>query len=1795
MRPRVSDGVTTCRNLRDKTSIAVISKGRYEPEDNKGALCTTTRRRCITRGLANAGAAESVMVQTQRQEDFLKSKEEKRLREQERREAEEANQKEVEEWERNLLALSEPTSMQSLWEIPAIGHFLCLAQQILNLPEIVFYELERCLLMPQCNVFLSKIMTSLLSAPHRRSTLHRRPNLPYQEWETTLRQRVQQWYTMVGQAENPDRCAEKLGLCSQFFRVLGEVSPLEKKTFHELPFYQKVWLLKGLCDFVYETQSEVQDAVLGQPIHECREVILGYDAQENAYIHFPQFCGADVRVYKQRPFRAPEFPAPPVQVRRATKTRLEKAKCKISNKCNGDLRPAKIVLPEICRASLQSCESQKNCPEKPHTEYCSSSTDQDMKIIYETKVQEPCNTAETSCCKENVEKPISPREVVGYGEPLSPGEIRVLEDVAKYGEAAKDKSESGLKTCQIHVNGNHSDSSDVICHQVAMDIILDNSLLNHKKLKLSRIRAKKKKKKKKKLKDILNDHLQVKCDTLQLHKFRSLKTEIQSKLYLTKKRAKHKKHKSGKNTVSKKAVAKNRKTSANSTTAPEFQLVCTNLDELRELIKKIEGELKVLETNKKKSEKWYFRRQGVKELHSTLVRLLNELLPWEPKLQKAFQKHRARLKKDFDDFKKFPENKNFTRGHASSEEYEASKSPSSTTSTTGICHQNILRNDELDTPNFKEMDTHERGKIPKKELLVRDLWKSPSKACKRQCRQSTSPSTETKDFVSKKKTKLSSQEDSLHCIGLAQTCCRLKDTKHVELEGQHISKDTICASVTDSVKGTKPIQALLAKNTGNKVTLTSHQVQSTDETVSTGETSAISLMQSVQAKPLLPGQETSKNPLQMIYKLPDGQCIPIDINNSTVKIHVQPMTESKNREKIMQQVLFLPKNLYIQHKEAKTNSKGSQQVQSDTGGQLCISSETSSIPPRSLAFPEKTVELTPVHSTSMVHVPETGISTSDINVSQSLCEKATTKIPVLATVTSLPIQSDTGKAAQIKDIASHTLHLSPTLPKESSESKQELKTVCIRDSQSILVRTRGGNTGVVKVQTSQDQTTNPSSVFSFTPQLQSFLVSKPKTSASSTLTPVPPALSVLPSLPGFYSSSEYSQISSASVPGGLNQLSGTNTKLSQRQISNSGFICKVSDNLQTSNLLSTVSPTSSWLPSNSWGNMNAAVSNSKLSHDDLSHGRSVVTVATTDIKQTEPKMSKISVVQPDSTTSRSELVNGPNLQKVMLVTSPPVLTPGNMNVSATQTSCAGSPQKLVFINAQVPTVAVQSTKQTMPSYVGKTHGKMSEQSQIILIPSTLGSPVKISSTPIVSQVKDVTIGLTIGQTIVNTGHAANNMLPMNIFQKTLTKGDESILKRTAVSNVTNLIPGTENGAHTADQNPNNDCIVTTAKWPTGCAAASSINSVVANTSPTDQNNRHMPNIVPALTSRLSTANKSNTVAISTVKTGHLSSSVLLSTTQMAGQAKNTLSSFQIPVSPTFSTACGASNVTTPSSACKSLSKDLMEKIHFPTQIYSKTLSTNVCTSQGLQTPLTTVTKPRSDSYFSQGSSVPLQISSALPTTQLCGQLNDSLVQQKIIINTSTPLAPGTQITINGTRFIVPPQGLGVGSHVLLISASTKQGVSLLGNSSQTGHGLGSNNTTEQQMTLKQNMSLTQDLNKPLTISKNMNLFSTTNLVPAAHASTLNMTSKDSTPVDGPPLSCPQFTTALKPLLISALQQGRSPQPSNTLPLPADTTVKNSGVLNTVLPPSILSDSKNSDLAFAAHQPSVPDKSHTIAL
>lgn len=85
---------------------------------------------------------------------------------------------------------------------------------------------------------------------------------------------------------------------------------------------------------------------------------------------------------------------------------------------------------------------------------------------------------------------------------------------------------------------------------------------------------------------------------------------------------------------------------------------------------------------------------------------------------------------------------------------------------------------------------------------------------------------------------------------------------------------------------------------------------------------------------------------------------------------------------------------------------------------------------------------------------------------------------------------------------------------------------------------------------------------------------------------------------------------------------------------------------------------------------------------------------------------------------------------------------------------------------------------------------------------------------------------------------------------------------------------------------------------------------------------------------------------------------------------------------------------------------------------------------------------KESSLFSQLAPSKTQIS-ASPNPAATTQFSTSstgTIQQRIVINTSAPLAGGTQILLNNARFVVPPQGLGPGSHVLIISSPAPQQV-----------------------------------------------------------------------------------------------------------------------------------------------------------
>ncbi|XP_076219324.1 putative bromodomain-containing protein 10 isoform X2 [Aptenodytes patagonicus] len=1909
------------RHLREKTSIAVTSRGCYGLEDEKGTACISTRRRSTPRNLVglSTGMFESVMVQVLRQEEQLRAKEEKRLREQERKEAEEASQKEIEEWEKSLLAQAAPTRMETMWEIPAIGHFLCLAQQILNLPEIVFYELERCLLMPQCNAFLSKIMTSLLSPPHRRSTLHRRPTLSYRTWEAALRQKVQHWYTVVGQTDNPNSSAEKLGLCPQFFKVLGEVNPLEEKPFHELPFYQKVWLLKGLCDFVYETQKDVQDAVLGQPIHECREVILGYDYLENAYVHFPQFCGADVRIYKQKPFQAPEFPSPPIKVKKVSRIKLEKLKHEYVSKSNGEVSSAgrEELLHHSKTEVEKSMDSIVICPEKKTHLGSFRVTTEEIKINCEIKTSGVCDIKKTGYYKENLRNLISSGGIVGMGGHPSSVEIRAVENGQGCAEMARVKAEispfkeNTLKACQMHVNGTHNDNQDINYHESAKETMLENSLRNNKKL--NKLRAKKKKKKKKKLKDILNENLQRRLDDLQrkrdihLHPFKSYKSEIQNKLFIIKKKAKHKKHKSGKKSVSKKAITKKRK-GVTKSTIPEFQLICTNLDELRELITKIENELKDLEDIKKKSGRWYHRKQAVKELHGTLIRLLNELLPWEPKLMKAFQRNRSRLKKDYDDFKRHPDHDKFTRELWSNDESEVDSGKDSFPVVCGKSSESTERVEvpKKDHPDNDEMKLLEmnlpagKNRVLKKESTSKEIQKTLPKCVKRQSKQNSCLDQSTNELSPRKKAKLSTNEavvqSSESSLQPDSFLTELKQFEGSTLESFSLTDPA--TSVSNFLKGTKPIQALLAKNTGNKVTLTNQLSPPPSINVSTSEKPVLSPLESSLIKPALTSQTSSKTPLQMLYKMPNGHCVPIDLHNSSVKIQMQPMIDPKTGEKVMQQVLILPKNFLIQQKEGKIVSKDIQSLQQKSSELHCatlpeIPNVSVSLTPVLVTGPANATTQSPstIFNKNITHLSQvTGpmnttqplpavtsaayLLSSTIKVSQTETDKTTVSTamlpvsltsPTLSTASQSLISATALSGSTNTASACHSLASQQTT--DSFETRQELKTVCIRESQSILVTTRGGNTGIVKVRTNPDQISpsslSSSSVFTYAPQLQAFLVPKTTALSCSTLPSVATATSSLPhigqlSLSGFAPSTA-SSVNIPAFPADFTQAMEKNIKFTLQQPAIGGTVSQVTENSSyVSSPLSSIS-----LASNSM----SATPNSPISVTSIGQNNTVITPNSSVQKQGDMKTKTNPVIQSESNSATNgDLISGTPVQKLTLVTNPPILSPcgaSGVSIIPSPASTGVNAQKLVFINTQIASgpsttnVVAESLKHNLPSSLSKTFVSATEQPQLVLIPSTVRAPIRINSSPTIAQVKDVKIGLNIGQTIVNTKGNGQPPPPVNILHSAISKGEDKTSMGLALSltSSSTLVPVPSFVSQSSVSVNESVCIATKAENAlTVTTASACVESVSVTSSGTSSGTRPTvliggndpSRIRPILGNRLCTSNIGNTVGISTVKTGHLASSVLISTTQPTVPSQNLAPALQFPVislpgsvatpHKVLNTVPQLAPVPAPPPVPKSQLPALLQfqssgvsaampsnaSIHKPQSVLPPpSPNTGKVTSfpsfSSLQCQQVPPSTEKQSHAHTCASTIQMSAASPIVTSKAGGQLNEPCIQQKIVINTCMPLAPGTQIMINGTRFVVPPQGLGTGSHVLLLSCNTKQTAPLTINHSQEAQGVPIVNPITSKVMLAPSNSLSWQISKhPLKSStKIVNSFGSADALPIVHATPqiLSTPASSCTPLSAVTQSVSSVikspvNVVATSSVVSAIHPPNSHLPSSTSVFHLDTSIKKllvspeGAILNAIntpaskvsslsssLPPVVVSTSRNPATVFPASRSSCLDK------
>ncbi|MFT7815441.1 uncharacterized protein KIAA2026 homolog [Arapaima gigas] len=1529
------------RALREKTTLAVTSKGRFGIEEEKGLGNTSTRRRSVPRNLSTitVGANESLMVQALRLQEQQRAREEKRLRELEKKEAEEASAKELDDWEQSLLAKATHWPVETMWELPAIGHFLCLAQTVLNLPEIVFFELERCLLMPRCSAFLAKVMTSLLCHPQRRATLHRRPPMTYRRWEAALRHKVLGWYETMARTEDTAACAEQLGLCPQFFRTLGETSPLEEKPFHQLPFNQRVWLLKGLCDFVYENQKEVQDAVLSQPIHECRESILGYDGRENAYIHFPHFCGADLRIYCQSPCTPPEFPPPAIRVKRLDRVkRLEQVKivkdtmgdketiamadpqgkCVKKEKCSCDSQVKKGLNDELLQNGMDG-EMKDKPDQKGHTNMlCSCKQDSDTCKIKDIKIEPrevkpeeeflPCakRVSREPCVQmEEVHHSLKKRLFANSNEFLqhNPGKV-CLE-----GNILSTEILDECSTC-----GNNKDTRQEYHYSCSVTLAAKTDSLEcslpdiSSEGQSSRVRTKKKKRKKKKVKDQGVKEGQNKSDGARQGQGKSTKFNLKKSDAAQKKKGKRKKQKSEKKLEPKKLTGKKKKTGPKLLAEPKFQLVCTSLDELRDLISKTEDELEELESTKKKSGKWYYRKQAVKDLHITLIRLLNELLPWESKLVKAFQRNRARLKKDYDDFTKNPEYKSFVR-----EEWAEAEGDGITGKVTNCTDQakTTEKQDPVKADDIKQqVESSRRSRTPRREAVASDEHKTSLRTTKRA--QNTD-----EELNSRKKIKITDEDET---SSVMQTESKVRESNPTT-ENSATETSRVMTPMASFQKGSKPIQALLAKSVGNKVTLIS-------------QPAAAAMVSQTQSKAEIPPQPTTKpissprqpsepfpapkSPVQVICEVPES-IDQLRTCSSTLKV---PVLEQKTEEKITQQVVILP--------SAKDPT------------------------------PDPVSKASAVASTAVCVTKVDGTNRIPIQQVAPLTDVSSKALPMLTPSLGLPPSqmfshtgvSQTGSILNVIPNRPSVSSGSTSNPKNPPDSEQELKTVCIRDSQSILVTTRGGNTGVVKVQTS-DQTlsgflaTNP--IITISPQFQAFLVSQSSPTAASTPHAIQSTTGSVTSATSSLPSGLSQHQSTFSIPATEGQKVGSAVNFALSQTNNN-----VSTPLSTSKC---TTATQTFIPNSSA--LQTVHHNSFTLH--TSSGNSDITsTQILSLCNTKPLTKR---AQPEERISEI-----PPMQRVILVT--PSSTIASPAVPAKTLSSSTMPtSRLMFISqtpASIDQIPVSIPKQTV---------------------HTDTMAVSLTSAP---QATDRKIGLTFNQpTGSNITSSLQKVQPVGLMSNNLPAEALNSGKHIGLPLV-----GSE--------------------------------SICVNTS--------KANVVDSTTG-------SKTHTFSSLKTGHL----VPSTVSTVSQQQNVLSS--VGKTQSFQSEGTALN-SMPASVKGFVNKDPVTINTAPTvppaasPFLSKTQFHVPATSKSIPLKISpNVPNPVSQLRYCNSSSPPKIFSTSVPTSQPAQHsiiqapvVSAATIQQKIVINTTTPLSPGSHIVINNTRFIVPAQGLGPGSHMLLISS-----------------------------------------------------------------------------------------------------------------------------------------------------------------
>ncbi|KAE9533474.1 hypothetical protein AGLY_009112 [Aphis glycines] len=229
--------------------------------------------------------------------------------------------------------------ISSMWELPEIGNFVAILFKKLNLDIINQGEIERMFLIPKESKTMGQIMTTLLMPVKKKKFVGQ--VMPYKVWSEKLSRTVSDW-CKVYQAKNKNKVIvmNSLGIHPDFWAIVNEKNPLVEKDYSELSYFVKVWLVKGLCDYVTIKFKSINDIITNCNERQC--TIWKNDIETEEYFFFDSM--PDLRIY----YYNNPCDEPSLEFLKPVKTDKEEVKAEDNLPMNGFSRSYCTIQKEKC-------------------------------------------------------------------------------------------------------------------------------------------------------------------------------------------------------------------------------------------------------------------------------------------------------------------------------------------------------------------------------------------------------------------------------------------------------------------------------------------------------------------------------------------------------------------------------------------------------------------------------------------------------------------------------------------------------------------------------------------------------------------------------------------------------------------------------------------------------------------------------------------------------------------------------------------------------------------------------------------------------------------------------------------------------------------------------------------------------------------------------------------------------------------------------------------------------------------------------------------------------------------------------------------------------------------------------------------------------------------------------------------------------------------------------------------------------------------------------------------------------